>query len=319
MAIEKEKLIWMYKTMARHREFEQRVQKEFAAGNIPGFVHLSQGQEACAAGTMAVLRADDYIATTHRGHGHLIAKGGNMNKMLAELYGRKTGIMKGKGGSMHFTDMDVGDLGASGILGITVVIATGGAISIKLRGTDQVAVCFIGDGTLNTGSFHEGLNMASAMKLPLVVICENNMYAETTSPYDATNLTELTDRAAGYNIPGVAVDGNDVLAVYEAVGEAVAKARRGEGPTFIEAKTCRWRGHYEGDPQDYRTEEEIEECMKKDPIPRFREKLIKMGVLTEKEANKIYQEALEEVDKAVKFAEESPFPDPEEVLTDVYA
>jgi len=319
MAIEKEKLVWMYRTMVRHREFEERVAKGFAKGKIPGFVHLSQGQEATAAGPMAALRKDDYITSYHRGHGHLIAKGGRPDLMMAELYGKATGIMKGKGGSMHLTDPDVGDLGADGILATQVLTATGAALSAKYRGTDQVAVCFIGDGCINAGSFHEGLNMAAAWKLPLVCICENNIWGESTSIYDSTNLTKLTDRAVGYGIPGVAVDGTDPIAVYEVVAEAVARARKGEGPTFIEAKTCRWRGHFEGDSQSYRTEKELDECKKRDPIPRFRKKLIEMGVLTEKEADKIRQEAAEEMDKAVKFAEESPFPGPEELLTDVYA
>jgi len=317
--MEKEKLVWMYRTMVRQREFEERVAKGFAEGKIPGFVHLSQGQEATAAGPMAALRKDDYITSYHRGHGHLIAKGGRPDLMMAELYGKATGIMKGKGGSMHLTDPDVGDLGADGILATQVLTATGAALSAKYRGTDQVAVCFIGDGCINAGSFHEGLNMAAAWKLPLVCICENNIWGESTSIYDSTNLTKLTDRAVGYGIPGVAVDGTDPIAVYEVVAEAVARARKGDGPTFIEAKTCRWHGHFEGDTQSYRTKKELDECKKRDPIPRFRKKLIEMGVLTEKEADKIRQEAVEEMDKAVKFAEESPFPDPEEVLTDLYA
>jgi len=320
MAIEKEKLMWMYTTMVRHREFEERVAKEFAAGSIPGFVHLSLGQEALAAGPIAALRADDYILSTHRGHGQLLAKGGKTDLMMAELYGKKTGMMKGKGGSMHFTDPDIGDVGADGILGTGLVMASGSALSAKLRGTDQVTVCFFGDGQTNTGRFHEGLNLASTWKLPVVYFCENNTWGESTFIYDCTNLTNLTDRATAYNIPSVAVDGNDVIAVYEATAEAVARARKGEGPAFIEAKTCRWRGHFEGDPQEtYRAEGEVDECKKKDPIPRFRKKLIEMGVLTEKEADRIGREAVEEIDKAVKFAEESPWPDPEEVLKDVYA
>ena len=319
MVMEKEKLSWMYRTMVRQREFEDRVAKGFAEGKIPGFVHLSQGQEATAAGPMAALRSDDYITSFHRGHGHLIAKGGSPERMMAELYGKATGIMKGKGGSMHLTDPEVGDLGADGILATQVLTATGAALSAKYRGTDQVAICFIGDGCINAGSFHEGINMAAAWKLPLICICENNIWAETTSIYDSTNLARLTDRAIGYGVPGVEIDGTDPVAVYEVVVEAVARARRGEGPTFIEAKTCRWRGHFEGDSQSYRTEQEFEECKKKDPIPRFRKRLIEMGVLAKEEAKRIHREAVEEMDRAVKFAEESPFPGPEELLTDVYA
>lgn len=188
-----------------------------------------------------------------------------------------------------------------------------------MKGTDQVVVGFIGDGTLNTGRFHEGMNMASAWKLPLICYCENNIWAESTNIYDVTNLTNITDRAVAFNVPGVSVDGNDVLAVYEVAAEAVARARKGEGPTFIEGKTCRRFGHFQGDTDLYRSQEEKDECMKRDPIPRFGKKLIEMKVLTDKEADKIHQEVQAEIDKAVKFALESPFPDPEEVLTDVYA
>jgi pyruvate dehydrogenase E1 component alpha subunit len=249
----------------------------------------------------------------------MLAKGARTDQMMAEIYGKRTGINKGKAGSQHLADLSVGALGAEGIQGTPVVIATGAALSAKFRGTDQVAISFIGDGTLNTGSFHEGLNMAAAWKLPFVCVCENNMWACSTKIYEVTNLTELRDRAAGYGIPGIAIDGNDVLAVYEVVATAVSRAREGAGVTFIECRTCRLRAHYEGDTQTYRSSEEVDECRKRDPITRFRKKLIKMGVLTEQETNKIHREALAEMDRAVLFAEEGPFPDPEEVLTDVYA
>lgn len=319
MDIEKEKLVWMYRTMVRIRTFEERVGEEFAAGKIPGFVHLSSGQEANPAGVCANLRPDDYITSNHRGHGHLIAKGLKLDVMTAEVFGKKTGVNKGKAGSQHLTDMAVGCLGAEGIQGTPVPVAVGAALSAKLRGTDQVAVAFIGDGTLNTGRFHEGLNLAAAWKLPLICYCENNIWAESTNIYDVTALTNITDRAVGYGIPGVAVDGNDVLAVYEAVREAVARARRGGGPTFIEGRTCRRRGHFEGDTHLYRTQQEKDECRKRDPIPRFRKKLIEMGVLTDGEADRIDQEVAEEMEKAVKFAEESLFPEPEEVYADEFA
>jgi TPP-dependent pyruvate/acetoin dehydrogenase alpha subunit len=319
MDIEKEKLVWMYRTMVRIRTFEEKVGEEFAAGKIPGFVHLSSGQEANPAGVCANLRPDDYITSNHRGHGHLIAKGLKLDVMTAEVFGKKTGVNKGKAGSQHLTDMAVGCLGAEGIQGTPVPVAVGAALSAKLRGADQVAVAFIGDGTLNTGRFHEGLNLAAAWKLPLICYCENNIWAESTNIYDVTALTNITDRAVGYGIPGVAVDGNDVLAVYEAVHEAVARARRGEGPTFIEGRTCRRRGHFEGDTHLYRTQEEKDECLKRDPIPKFRKKLIEMEVLTEGEADRIDQEVAEEMDRAVKFAEESPFPEAEEVCADEFA
>ena len=319
MAIEKEKLIEIYRTMLRIRTFEERVAKEFAAGNIPGFVHLYVGEEATATGACANLRPDDYITSTHRGHGHLIAKGGKTKRMMAELYGKKTGYNKGKGGSMHIADMDIGILGANGIVGAGIPVAGGAALSAQMRGTDQVVICFFGDGASDTTRFHEGVNMASHWKLPVVYAIENNLWAMSTRTSNCRNITNLTDRAAAYGLPSKSVDGNDVLAVYEAVGEAVARARRGEGPTLVECKTYRHRGHSEGDPASYRTKEEVEKWMKKDPIPRFRKKLIEMGVLTEKEADEINQAMLKELDEAVKFAEESPLPDPEEALEDVFA
>jgi TPP-dependent pyruvate/acetoin dehydrogenase alpha subunit len=318
MAVEKEKLIWMYRTMERHREFEERVAEEFDEGNVPGFVHLSQGQEAIAAGAMAAIRKDDYIITTHRGHGELLAKGGKPNEMMAELYGKKTGVMKGKGGSMHFADPSIGDIGADGVLGTGPAMSCGVGLSSKLRKDGRVTVCFFGDGQTNSGRFHEALNLASCWKLPVVYLCENNTYGESTYIYDIVNITKLTDRALSYNMPSVEIDGNDVLAVYEAVTEAAARARKGEGPTFIEAKTCRWRGHYEGDTQTYRTEKEIADCKKKDPIVRFRKELVSRGVMTEAEAAKIHKEAVEEINQAVKFAEKSPYPEAEEIYTDIY-
>ncbi len=219
---------------------------------------------------------------------------------------------------MHIADVESGILGADAIVAAGIPIAGGAALSAKMRGTAQVAICFFGDGACNTTRFHEGVNLASIWKLPIVYVIENNVYAETTSVSYAMNIPNIADRAVAYGIPGVTVDGNDVLAVYEAVGEAVARARRGEGPTLVECKTCRYYGHYEGDTQTYRTKQEFEECHKRDPIPRFRKKLVKMGALTEKEADKIHQEVEEEIDRAVKFAEESPLPDPEETLEDVY-
>jgi len=325
MAIEKEKqklYVDMYRTMVRIRIFEEKMAEDFAAAKIPGFVHLSAGQEANPTGMCANLRIDDIITSNHRGHGHIIAKAGNqysLAPMVAELYGKKTGVNKGKAGSQHLSDLEIGVLVAEGIQGTALTLAGGAALAAKLKGTDQVVVGFIGDGTLNTGRFHEGMNMASAWKLPLICYCENNIWAESTNIYDVTNLTKLTDRAVAFNVPGVSVDGNDVLAVYEAAAEAVARARKGEGPTFIEGKTCRLRGHFEGDTDLYRNQDEKDECAKRDPIPRFRRKLIEMKVLTDKEADKIHQEVREEMDKAVEFALKSPFPDPEEVLTDVYA
>jgi len=318
MVIEKEKLIDMYQMMVRIRTFEQRVVKEFAAGNVPGFVHLYVGEEAVATGTCANLRADDYITSTHRGHGHLIAKGGKTDLMMAELYGRKTGYCEGKGGSMHIADPDIGILGANGIVGAGIPIAGGAALSIQLRGTDQIVICFFGDGASNTSRFHEGVNMASAYRYPIVYVIENNLWAISTRTTTCMNITDIAVRGAAYGIPGVTVDGNDVIAVYEAAGKAVARARRGDGPTLVECQTYRWRGHMEGDPQTYKPKEEAEEWVKKDPIPRAKKQFIEMGVFTEKEADEIEQEMLGELDRAVKFAEESPFPAPEETLKNVF-
>ena len=318
MPIAKEKLIEMYRTMVRIRTFEKVALKGFEAGDI-GVIHLYIGEEATATGACANLRDDDYITSTHRGHGHLIAKGGKTDRMMAELYGKKTGYCKGKGGSMHIADVDIGILGANGIVGAGIPIAAGAALSAKMRGTDQVVVCFFGDGASNTSRFHEGINLASIWKLPVVYLVENNQYAESTPISYAANVANLADRAAAYGIPGVTVDGYDVLAVYEAVGKAVARARKGEGPTLVESKTYRYRGHFEGDQQTYKTKNEVDGWVKKDPIPRFKKKLIEMGVLTEKEANEIDQAMLKELDDAVKFTQESPFPAPEETLEDVYA
>ena len=319
MEIGKEKLIDMYRTMVRIRTFEERVVKEYAAGKIGGIVHLYLGEEAIATGACANLRPDDYIVSTHRGHGHLIAKGGKTDRMMAEVYGKETGYCKGKGGSMHIADPDIGMLGANGIVGAGIPIATGAALSAQIRGTDQVTLSFFGDGAINTSRFHEGINMGSAWKLPVVYIIEDNLWAVSTRTTSVINITDLTCRAVAYGIPGVAVDGNDVIAVYEAVAEAVSRARKGEGPTLLWCKTYRWHGHFEGDPQAYKPKEEAEEWLKNDPLPKYEKRLFEMGVLTEREASRIERETLEEIERAVKFAEESPFPAPEEILEDVFA
>jgi len=319
MAIEKEKLIDMYRVMVRIRTFEERAYKDFTGGRIPGILHLYTGEEAVATGACANLRPDDYITSTHRGHGHVIAKGAKTDRMMAELHGKKTGYCRGRGGSMHIADTDIGILGANGIVGGGIPIAGGAALSAQKRGTDQVCLCFFGDGASNTSRFHEGVNLASIWKLPVVYVIENNLYGETTHVSYAMNVPNVADRACAYGIPGKIVDGNDVLAVYEAVGEAVARARKGEGPTIVECKTYRWHGHYIGDPETYKSKEEAEEWKRKDPIPRFRKYLIENKVLSEEGTNKIDQEINEEIDKAVKFADESPLPKPEETLEGVYA
>ena len=309
----------MYRTMVRIRAFEERVYREFTAVNIPGFVHLYTGQEAVAAGVCANLRADDCITSTHRGHGHLIAKGGKTDRMMAELFGKVTGYNKGKGGSMHIADVSLGMLGANGVVGAGIPIATGAALSAKLRGTDQVAVGFFGDGATNTGRFHEGVNLAACLNLPVIYVIENNLYAISVPISYSCRLPNIADRAAAYGIPGVTVDGNDAIAIYEAVSEAVSRARRGEGPTIIECKTFRWRGHWAGDSQGYVGEEEVNRWLEKDPIPRLKKKLVEMGMITEHDAHDIDQEVEDEIEAAVQFAGQSTYPSPEETLDDVYA
>jgi pyruvate dehydrogenase E1 component alpha subunit len=305
--------------MCRIRRFEEKVSELFAAGRIPGFVHVYIGEEAVAVGACSVLRKNDYITSTHRGHGHCIAKGGDLKSMMAELFGRRTGYCKGKGGSMHIADIDLGILGANGIVAAGIPIAVGAALSAKLRGSDQVALSFFGDGASNRSTFHEGINLAAVWKLPVIFLCENNLYAQTTPAWVETAVEDIADRAVAYSIPGRIVDGNDVIAVYETVEEAVKRAREGGGPTLIECKTYRWRGHWEGDPQKYRDPREVEEWIKKCPINRFATYLKEKGIHTEEELEKIDEGVKNEVDEAIQFAEKSPFPGPEEALEDVYA
>ncbi|MFC2038425.1 thiamine pyrophosphate-dependent dehydrogenase E1 component subunit alpha [Chloroflexota bacterium] len=319
MAIEKQKLVEMLETMLRIRIFEERVAKEYSVGKIPGIIHLYLGEEAVATGACANLNSDDYIVSTHRGHGHLIAKGGKTDKVMAEIYGKSTGYGKGKGGSMHVADTDLGMLGANGIVGAGIPVATGAALAAQIRGTRQVAVSFFGEGATNTGRFHEGINLGSARHLPIVYIVENNLWMVSTRTSTVMNIPDIADRATAYGIPGISIDGNDVIAVFETVGEAVERARNGEGPTLVVCNTYRWHGHMEGDPQLYKPKEEIEEWMKKDPIPRYEKYLVENGVMTEEEIKGLTQEMIEEIDKATAFAEESPLPSPEEVLKDVFA
>ncbi len=319
LPLENEKLEDLYRTMLRIRVFEERVLKEFGRGKIPCHAHLYIGQEAIATGACAALRADDYIISNHRGHGHLIAKGGKADRVMAELFGKKTGYCKGKGGSMHCADVKLGILGANGIVGAGITIAGGAALSAKIKKTGQVCLCFFGDGASNRGTFHEGINFASILKLPVVYILENNQYAISVPIKYAANITNLADRAAAYGIPGRTIDGNDPLAVYEAVNDAVERARRGEGPSIIECNTYRWAGHYTSDPQSYVSKETVEQWKSKDPLPRFKGYLLENAVLSESEIEAIHQEIEEEIESAVKYADASPFPSPEETLEDVYA
>ena len=315
----KDKLIAMYRTMLRIRRFEEKCSKEFSAGRIPGTVHLYIGEEAVATGACAVLNTDDYITGTHRGHGHVIAKGASTDRMMAEIYGRKTGYCKGKGGSMHIADPDLGILGANGIVGGGVCVASGAGIACQMKEKGQVVICFLGDGSTNEGAFHEGVNLAAIWDLPVLFVIENNLYAEKTRITDTTKIIDLSDRCKSYGIPGVSIDGNDVLKVYETVGAAVARARQGKGPTLIECKTYRWHGHFEGDQQGYKAKEEVQSWMQKDPIPRFRTYLTSNKVIDDAGADAIDREITQEIENAVKFALESPFPAPEETEEDVFA
>ncbi len=318
MELDKQKLLLMYRNMLRIRHFEERLAEESAQGNIPGLLHLYVGEEAVAVGACSALRKDDYITSTHRGHGHCIAKGGDLRKMMAELFAKETGYCKGRGGSMHIAAPDIGIVGCSAIAGAGIPIAAGVGLSIKLRRTDQVCVSFFGDGASNTGAFHEGMNMAALWQLPVVYVLENNRYAISTPVAKATKLTNIADRAAAYDMASAVADGMDVLSVYEAVSKAVERARGGEGPTLVECKTYRFRGHHEGDPkkgETYRTKQEMEEWEKKDATRRLADKLIKERKATEAELNAINQETLEEIEDAVAFAKQSPSPRPEDVTS----
>lgn len=318
MEIARDTLGWMYRTMLTIRLFEERVIKETGERKAFGVAHTSDGQEAVPTGICAHLSREDRIASTHRGHGHCIAKGVDPRRMMAEIFGRATGTCKGKGGSMHIADTDLGILGANGIVGAGITLAGGAGVSSQLRGTDQVTVCFLGDGASNRGTFHEGINLAAVWQLPVVYVIENNLYAEKTRIADTYRLPNLSDRAGAFGIPDVTVDGNDVMAVHEAVSEAVARARRGEGPTLTECKTYRWHGHFEGDPQTYKPAEEIEAWRRRDPIAAFRRRLAEMGIMGDEAAEAVDREVAAQIDEAVRFAEDSPFPAPEDALQDVF-
>ncbi|NTW72159.1 MAG: thiamine pyrophosphate-dependent dehydrogenase E1 component subunit alpha [Eubacteriaceae bacterium] len=308
----------MYEKMLKIRKFETKAMNLFAEGKIPGFVHLYIGEEAVATGACASLRDDDYITSTHRGHGHIIAKGGDLKYMMAELFGKETGYCKGKGGSMHIADATKGILGANGIVGAGHTIAVGAGLAAQYKGTDQVCVCFFGDASTNQSTFHEGLNLASIWKLPVVFVCENNGYGISVSQARHQAITDISVRAVAYNMPGITVDGNDVFAVYEAVNEAVSRARKGQGPTLVECKTYRWRGHFEGDPTVYRPVEELEQWKKKDPIPRMEKYIIENKVMTEADVTKLNEKMEKMVDDAVDFAVKSNNPSMASAVEDVY-
>jgi len=314
----KDKALSMYERTALIRAFEERVAKLFADGEIPGFVHLYAGEEAVAVGVCAHLNDDDFITSTHRGHGHCIAKGVDVKGMMAELFGRATGLCRGKGGSMHIADVSRGMLGANGIVGGGPPLAAGAGLTAKTLGTRQVAVCFFGDGAAEQGTTHEAMNLAAIWKLPVIFVCENNGFAESTPVSYHCAVSDIAERAAAYNIPGVSVDGLDVVAIYEAAGAAVERARSGDGPSLIEAKTWRYHGHFEGDQVTYRTAEQEQEYRERDPIRAYAQQLLARGLATEVELKELDDKAEAAVEEAVAYARSSPVPAPDECLTDVY-
>ncbi len=314
-----EKKLALLEQMYTIRAFEEKAEQLYALGKIHGTMHLSIGMEGSAVGSIAALHPDDLILSTHRGHGHCIAKGADLNRMVAEFMGKASGYCRGRGGSMHIADPDGGNLGANGVVGGGIPIAVGVGLSLKIQKRDQVILCFFGDGAANNGAFHEGLNMTAIWKLPVVFVCENNQYAMSYSTGSAFAIERISDRAAAYGMPGMTVDGNDIMAIHQAVSAAVERARAGEGPSLVENFTYRWSGHSRSDANVYRTRAEIESWKKKCPIKRFRTLLIKEGSLTEEKADQIEKQSYGAIESAVAFAEASPEPAIESIEEGVYA
>jgi pyruvate dehydrogenase E1 component alpha subunit len=317
--VTKEQVLEAYRVMRTIREFEERLHREFATGDIPGFVHLYAGEEAIAAGVIGHLGPDDYVASTHRGHGHAIAKGCDVKGMMAEIYGKSTGICRGKGGSMHIADIDQGMLGANGIVGGGPPLVCGVGLTAKVKGTDQVAVSFTGDGGSNQGTFLEALNLASAWHLPVVFVVENNGYAEATSSAFHQAGIDVAKRADGFGMPGVMVDGFDYFAVREAAGEAIGRARSGGGPTLVECKVGRYYGHFEGDQQTYRGPNEVEDLRRdRDCLDNIAGRVTDAGLVEQSDLDAIDRAVATLIDEAVAEAKAAPDPTPADVLTDVY-
>ncbi len=315
----KEELLLMLKKMMLIRAFEEEAEKLFMKNLVHGTMHLSVGEEAIPVGAISALKNTDYITSTHRGHGHMIAKGGDLKKMFAEFLGKDTGYCHGRGGSMHIADFKLHNLGATGIVGAGIPIATGAALAIRIQKKNDIVLSFFGDGAANEGNFFESLNMAAIWKLPIIFLCENNQYAMSSSVKRFVPTPNIADRACAFGIPGIAIDGMDVIAVYETVKVAAERARKGKGPTLIEAKTYRFKGHSKSDKNLYRTKEEIEEWKKKDPIATFINRLKENKILSDKELEEIKEQIDLEIKEAVKFAINSPEPNPETVDNYVYA
>jgi len=315
----REQLLWMYERMTLIRDFEERLKWLVETGVPVGAVHYYTGQEDCAVGVCAALEPTDWIASTHRGHGHCIAKGVEVHRMMAELYGKATGSNRGKGGSMHITDVRVGMLGVNPIVGMGATHAVGAALSAKVRKTKQVAASFFGEGAASIGAIHEAMNLAAIWKLPVVFVCENNGYAQSTPVEYAVSVSRISDRAAAYNMPGVTVDGQDVMAVWDAAVTAVERARTGQGPSLIECMTYRYYGHHQGDDTHrYRSSLEEDAARERDCIRRFRLELLDRVTVSEEDLNAIDASNRHKIDEAVAFAEASPLPHPDELLTEVY-
>lgn len=317
--LNREALLQAYRTMRTIRDFEERVHVDFATGEIPGFVHLYAGEEASATGICMHLNRNDYIASTHRGHGHCIAKGVDPVGMMAEIWGKATGTCKGKGGSMHIADLEVGMLGANGIVGGGGPLICGTALASKIRGENNVGVCFFGDGASNQGTIFEAMNLASVWKLPVIFVAENNGYAEATSSTFSVAVENIADRASAFGMPGVIVDGFDFFAVYEAAGEAIKRAREGGGPTLLEVKLSRYYGHFEGDQQTYRAPGEVQKLREtKDCLMQFAKRVTARGELTMADIEAIDREVKTMIDDSVVKAKSDPLPPPEALMADVY-
>ena len=315
---DKKKIVEYYERMLRIRRVEEKLMEMFSKGEIPGFIHVCIGQEATPVAVCSHLKDSDYMSNTHRGHGHALAKGIDLKLFMAEVFGKKNGFCRGRSGSMHLADHNLGILGANGIVGGGIPIATGAAFASKYKKTGQVTVCFFGEGASDEGTFPESLNIASLRMLPIVYICENNGWAEFTAHDIRSPINNVADRAAGYNILGVVVP-NDFFRIYEEAGKAINRARKGEGPTLLEVKSTRWYGHYVGDAQKYRSEKDIEAARKEDCIKNFEDKLIEDKILQKQNVEKIEKKIYEEIENAINFARESPFPDDSELMKDLYA
>ncbi len=317
----KPQLLGFYETMFKMRRFEEEVFEFYKQGLMPGLAHLYMGEEAIATGACSTLNDDDFVGSTHRGHGHLIARNADTKRMMAEILGKAAGYCKGKGGSMHIMAMDKGILGANGIVGAEIPIAVGAAYSSAYRGTKQVTMSFFGESASNEGTFHEAVNMAAAWKLPVVFIVENNLYGISVDIRDVTNTPDMADRAKGYGIPGEVVDGMDVTAVEKAVKKAVDRARKGDGPSIVECKTYRWQGHHVGDPATYRTRKDPDEKAKwqqRCPVDCFKDEMLKAKLATKKEFEDLEKRIESEIREAVDFAKSAPYPDISEAYTDVF-